>query len=56
MTDPISSEIFNKENLDSNLELSSEYLRILTHWLFLDRGDNSQNSAHADPAIFLSID
>ena len=34
----------------------SEYRRILEHWLFLDRGDTSSESAHAHHASFLSID
>ena len=37
-------------------ESDSEYRRILAHWLFLDRGDTSSESAHAHHASFLSID
>lgn len=37
-----------------NAEL--EYRKILAQWMFLDRGDNSHDSAHADYVSFLSID
>ena len=33
-----------------------EYRKILAQWMFLDRGDNSHDSAHADYSSFLSID
>ena len=42
--------------VEAMTESDSEYRRILEHWLFLDRGDTSSESAHAHHASFLSIE
>ena len=42
--------------MEATSDSDSEYRRILEHWLFLDRGDTSSESAHAHHASFLSID
>ena len=46
----------SSDDSDINLDADSEYLKLLTQWMFLDRGDSSVNSAHAHHAFFLSID
>ncbi len=61
MTDQKSPDQNNKlpdQPVSGNSESrpNPEYQNLLSQWLFLDRGDNSLNSAHAHHASFLSID
>ena len=44
----------NASDADTNVD--AEYQKILSLWMFLDRGDTSLRSAHAHHASFLSID
>ncbi|MEJ2177690.1 MAG: hypothetical protein P8Y12_07015 [Gammaproteobacteria bacterium] len=47
----------DQHNTGGNISKAEpEYRKLLAQWMFLDRGDDSQDSAHADSACFLSIE
>lgn len=40
----------------ANVGSETEYMKVLARWMYLDRGDDSLDSAHADCSSFRSID